>query len=194
MDTEPNEYFMTHLLPLNPFYFLRHGETDWNKKQVYMGGQDIPLNEVGRAQASLIHQHIKGIRIDHIVSSPLSRAMETAQIVNTHLGLSITILDELRECSWGSAEGQPLNDNNMIENWLNGRPPEGGESPIEFEKRIMQGVKKALDLSPHVLIVSHGGVYHTLSRMMAWPSVDLNNCALIFHQPPPSCHHIVSWA
>ena len=175
-------YVMTHL-PFTPFYFLRHGETDWNKNQVFMGGQDIPLNEVGRAQANLIPDHIKGLRIDHIASSPLSRALETAQIVNEHLGCSITIVDALRECCWGSAEGKPY-DHKMLENWWAGTIPEGGESHTAFGTRVITGVKKALDLAPHVLIVSHGGVYHTLSRIMQWPSIDLKNCALMIHQPP----------
>ncbi len=173
---------MTHL-PLTPFYFLRHGETDWNKNQVFMGGQDIPLNPLGRAQANLIHDQIKGLRIDHIVSSSLSRALETAQIVNEHLGHPITILDELKECCWGSAEGKPY-DHTMLAHWQAGSIPEGGESHSAFEIRVMNGVKKALHLGPHVLIVSHGGVYHTLSRIMQWPPIDLKNCQLMVHQPP----------
>ena len=62
-------------------YFLRHGQTNNNKEGRMQGRVDIPLNEVGRAQARCAAQRLKGIGFDAVYSSPLSRAVETAQIV-----------------------------------------------------------------------------------------------------------------
>ncbi|MDR0774396.1 MAG: histidine phosphatase family protein [Rickettsia sp.] len=85
-------------LPLKPFYFLRHGETDWNRQHVYMGSQDIPLNQTGENQAREA-SHILGKKdIKHIVTSPLIRAYRTAEIVNEKLKVDITIVLELAEC------------------------------------------------------------------------------------------------
>jgi broad specificity phosphatase PhoE len=179
-------------LPLTSFYFLRHGETDWNRQRICMGTKNIPLNNVGRSQASLIQQQIQGQKIDLIVSSPLIRALETAQIINNQMELPITILDELKECSFGIVEGQPHDDGTLFQEWLNGRHPEGAESRIEFETRVINGVKKALQLSANVLIVSHGGVYATLCRIMGWQVINLNNCELIFHQAP--INHAHPWS
>lgn len=152
-------------LPLKPFYFLRHGETDWNRKGLCMGNRNIPLNETGRSQAYSVHQRIQDEPIDQIVSSPLMRALETARIVNQKLGLTLTILDALRECHIGSAE------------------------ETAFEMRVFNGFKQALALGKNVLIVSHGDVYSTLSGKMGWPISGLRNCELIFHKPPLQSTH-----
>lgn len=61
-------------------YFLRHGQTNNNKEGRMQGRVDIPLNEVGRAQARCAAQRLKGIGFDAVYSSPLSRAVETAQL------------------------------------------------------------------------------------------------------------------
>ena len=62
-------------------YFLRHGQTDNNREGRMQGRVDIPLNETGRAQARCAAQRLKSISFDAVYSSPLRRAVETAQIV-----------------------------------------------------------------------------------------------------------------
>jgi uncharacterized phosphatase len=77
--------FMKSLLPQKTFYFLSHGETDWNKRGIYMGRTDIPLNDTGRSQAQESIPYIDKEPITHIVTSPLQRSLETATIVQLSL-------------------------------------------------------------------------------------------------------------
>ena len=67
------------------FYFLRHGETDWNKQQKIMGQSDIPLNETGVLQAKTVVEKIQVLSIDVIVTSPLKRAYKTAEIIGNKI-------------------------------------------------------------------------------------------------------------
>jgi broad specificity phosphatase PhoE len=62
------------------FYFVRHGETDWNKEQKIMGQSDIPLNKKGILQAQTVAEKIQALPIDVIVSSPLKRARQLQKL------------------------------------------------------------------------------------------------------------------
>ena len=73
-------------LPLKPFYFLRHGETDWNLERRAMGSQDIPLNDRGVSQALNAAELLKNEPIATIISSPLLRASKNADITRGVLG------------------------------------------------------------------------------------------------------------
>ena len=72
---------MSFVLPPVPFYFLRHGVTDHNLRRLVMGQLDVPLNDQGRRQAELAARQVVGLGISRIVSSPLSRARETAEVI-----------------------------------------------------------------------------------------------------------------
>ena len=61
-------------LPRNPFYFIRHGETDWNRRNIIMGSQDIPLNERGLEQAHEVSRILEKESFEIIVSSTKMRA------------------------------------------------------------------------------------------------------------------------
>lgn len=61
-------------LPSRPFYYVRHGQTDWNKERKLMGQTDIPLNAQGIREAQELAQQIKNIEISVIVASPSIRA------------------------------------------------------------------------------------------------------------------------
>jgi broad specificity phosphatase PhoE len=64
-------------LPLKPFYFIRHGETEWNRRNIIMGSKDIPLNELGLQQAHEASRVLENESFDVIVSSPKIRAQQT---------------------------------------------------------------------------------------------------------------------
>src|SRR5258708_29195327 len=83
-----------------PFWYLRHGETDWNRQGLSQGNIDIPLNELGLAQAREAAQKLRNRGITSIVASPLSRPRVTAEIVAEALGLDVMIERDLREVSW----------------------------------------------------------------------------------------------
>lgn len=92
------------------FYFFRHGQTDWNKKRICQGHTDIALNDLGRTQAyklkELFHAQIEAPEVFY--SSDLSRAKETAEIVNEGLGREIILTRNLRETHLGELEGMEI--------------------------------------------------------------------------------------
>ncbi len=88
-----------------PFWFLRHGETDWNAQGISQGNVDIPLNATGVAQARVAAQKLKGRGIATIVASPLSRAKVTAEYVGEALGLPVAIDAPIRAVGFGVQEG-----------------------------------------------------------------------------------------
>ncbi len=85
---------------------VRHGQTDWNAAARIQGASDVPLNAAGRAQAAQLARTLaSGERAEAIYSSPLSRAMETAEIIGSALGLAVIPAAELTELSFGDWEG-----------------------------------------------------------------------------------------
>ncbi|MFJ5861992.1 histidine phosphatase family protein [Pseudarthrobacter sp. NPDC092439] len=93
---------MTH----TTFALIRHGQTDWNAERRLQGSTDIPLNDVGRGQARDAVATLAPYRWDAVVSSPLSRAAETADLIAEGLGLTVARrVPELTERSFGPAEG-----------------------------------------------------------------------------------------
>ncbi|WP_426938408.1 histidine phosphatase family protein [Pseudarthrobacter sp. S3] len=93
-------------MTLTTFALIRHGQTDWNAQRRLQGATDIPLNDVGRGQARDAVGVLSGYEWDAIVSSPLSRAAETAKMIADGLGLSVTRhIPSLAERSFGQAEG-----------------------------------------------------------------------------------------
>ncbi len=86
-------------------YFIRHGETDWNREKRFQGKTDIALNQLGREQASTLSPRLALLNVGTVFSSPLSRAFETAQIATKDLGLPIVRDERLMETNVGEAEG-----------------------------------------------------------------------------------------
>ncbi|MBW8734513.1 MAG: histidine phosphatase family protein [Asticcacaulis sp.] len=92
------------------FFVLRHGQTDWNLEARLQGSTDIGLNDTGREQARRAADILMGQGIDMIIVSPLSRAMETAQIVGARLGLDPVIDPRLTERNFGQFEGMTIDE------------------------------------------------------------------------------------
>ena len=86
-------------------YVVRHGQTDWNIQGKLQGQIDIPLNPIGIKQAKQIAKIFKDISIDFIISSPLSRAFDTANCINITKNLEIITSPKLIERSFGEFEG-----------------------------------------------------------------------------------------
>lgn len=86
-------------------YLFRHGETDWNRERRLQGQSDIPLNDAGRELAAKTAEALKGTVFDAVFSSPLCRAVETAEILSGG-GVPIILDDRLREINFGVCEGQ----------------------------------------------------------------------------------------
>lgn len=156
------------------FYFLRHGKTDWNDLQLCQGHKDIPLNPSGREEVSLACSLIKKLPVAAIVTSPLSRAFESAEIIKNAHPLPLTIIDDLKERGWGQKEGISSQEMYRIEmeEEANGEfnPGFGIEPRNQFKLRIIAGVNQALQFE-NPLIVSHGRLFLCLSEIMGLPPV-----------------------
>ncbi|MEB9406100.1 histidine phosphatase family protein [Bacillus cereus] len=88
---------------------VRHGQTDWNFQEIIQGREDIPLNEIGKKQASQSAAALQEETWDIIISSPLIRAQETANEIATAVGLQSILLDErFVERNFGEASGKPV--------------------------------------------------------------------------------------
>ncbi|MDQ7248699.1 histidine phosphatase family protein [Dongia sedimenti] len=172
------------MLPHHSFYFLRHGETDWNKARRLQGLTDVPLNARGEEQAALARTIAAGLGLKSIAVSSLSRARRTAEIVNRDLGLPVTHYDTLREFDVGPYEGST--DGSWLEHWFTDGAVEGPESFSNFRQRILGGMIEALTLEHPVLIVAHGGVFWALQRMLGFAELAHIPNAVVARFDPPA--------
>jgi broad specificity phosphatase PhoE len=165
------------------FWFLRHGETDWNAQGISQGNVDIPLNAVGLAQARSAALLLRNRGIATIVASPLSRARVTAEIVGEALALPVRIDDGLREVAFGVQEGQKMTG--WFSDWIDGAfTPEGAETFAALRARGIAAVNRALTLPPVVLVVAHGALFRGLrSAMGLETNVRTQNAMPLFCEP-----------
>ena len=165
------------------FYYLRHGETEWNKEHRMQGVTDIPLNATGIAQAHRAKDALRGCHIETICCSPLGRARETAQIVNEVLDARLIFSEGLKECCFGVWEGEVRA--NWYEDWrYRAVTPEGAESFDVFMERALNAVNQSLRNKGPVLIVGHGGVYWPVRERTWGDEGTIPNAVPIRHDPP----------
>ena len=159
-----------------PFWFLRHGETDWNARGLAQGNVEIPLNATGIAGAEVAAALLRGRGIRSVVCSPLGRARETAAIVRRTLDLPVEIEDDLREVRFGAREGQPM-AGVWFGEWIEGRAtPEGAETFAELRARAVGAANRALTRTAPVLVIAHGALFRALRAAMGLePNVRLAN-------------------
>lgn len=91
-------------------YLIRHGETEWNKEEIFRGRRDIPLNENGKKQAEETGNYLKERKIETIFTSPLTRSKQTAEIIGEQIGASIITIGELTDMDFGIWEGLSLTE------------------------------------------------------------------------------------
>jgi broad specificity phosphatase PhoE len=156
-------------------YYVRHGETDWNRDQRYQGQQDIPLNETGRSQAGRNGRALaealgkEAAAIDY-VASPLLRARETMELMRAELGLpprGYRTDDRLREIHYGHWEGELWNElpakdpkgfaAREADKW--GWRPTGGESYRDLSERVAGWLG---EVERDAVVAAHGGVMRVL--------------------------------
>src|SRR6266446_5852507 len=88
-------------------FLIRHGETDDNRAAITTGQRDIPLNAAGIIQSMLLATRLKTISCDLVLSSNLSRCLQTTAAVMQYHSCECKALPDLREKSFGVFEGQP---------------------------------------------------------------------------------------
>ena len=149
-------------------FLARHGETEWNRVGRWQGRTDIPLSDVGRAQARELGARLRGRGIAAVYTSDLARARETAEIVAAALGIAGLHVDErLRERGFGCFEGLTREEcadrhPEVWQRYLDDRrlTPPDAEPQAEVVARVvaaMTAVAQAADGSGPILVVSHGG-------------------------------------
>lgn len=145
------------------FFLVRHGETDWNKVRRIQGVSDIPLNDTGREQAHAVAEILAAHSFDVIVSSPLSRARDTASIIAKRLGMpGPEIVDGLIERDYGDAEGS--NGQDLDHLYPPGTEIPGREPREAVTARALQALRELANEHPDsdVIAVAHGGVIRSV--------------------------------
>lgn len=145
---------------------LRHGQTDWNVAGRLQGTSDIPLNETGLQQALGAAKAINPDEWDVLISSPLSRARETAQrIAEVHGRHQLIIDDRFLERAFGEAEGLSYEDWKRLHDPAVGVA--GGENLAQLETRANELLRAVAQeyAGRRVLAVSHGALIRKLVRI-----------------------------
>lgn len=150
-------------------YFVRHGETEYNRKQIVQGrGIDSVLNETGKRQAAALARRLATVPFDAIYASPMRRARQTAAILaRSHPEASLSYLEDLEEMAWGVFEGEPPSPHRdealgaIKRRWRQGifdERIEGGESILDVQRRALRAVDHILEREEGrtVLAVTHG--------------------------------------
>ena len=177
---------MTELL------FIRHGETDWNRQQRFQGQIDVPLNAAGQAQAQRLVGHLQRQHesFDHLFSSDLQRAQQTAAPLASLWQQAPTLVPGLREQHFGIFEGLDAPTikaqyPELWQDWLlhstHFALPGGGESLQQFHDRVLEAVATLAAAHPgqRLAIVTHGGVLDMLWRSAhRLPLSGLRECAI----------------
>lgn len=167
-----------------PFWFIRHGETDWNAQGLSQGRTDIPLNRVGEMQADRAAHAMRSSGVKTIVASPLLRAKRTAEVVAAPLGLTVLLDDDLAEVNFGEQEGLPMGD--WYDDWIAGTyTPPGAETFQGLLERAVRGVNAALALPAPVAVVAHGALFRALRLALGHePNVRTPNALPMLISPP----------
>lgn len=179
-------------------YLFRHGETDWNVERRFQGHTDIPLNEKGRRQALELAKTLGSLQLQVILSSDLSRALETARIAGHPHKIPVVATKELRESFLGEPEGKLRDDIIQLygaekwQRWLSVKAEDldfcfpKGETKRAQLKRAQDFILNYLAKNPELrtaAVSTHGG---TLRRLLHFcqgsptEAISIPNCS-IYH-------------
>ena len=159
---------------MTDFIFIRHGETDWNRQQRFQGQIDVPLNDLGQAQARRLGARMADEPAEHLICSDLQRAQQTAAPLAAAWQAAPVLLPGLREQCFGVLEGLDVptikaRHPELWLQWLEHRADfalPGGEDLRQFHARVMDAVKHLAEQHPgrRLAVVTHGGVLDMLWR------------------------------
>lgn len=167
------KYYKLHL--------IRHGLTAGNLQGLYIGsGSDLPLCDEGRAQLADLKERFVYPQVDTVFSSPLLRAVETANILFPGAAHQFTVHD-LREAGFGKFEGRPVKDlvhDEDFKKWItpgSGYLPEGAEPTEQFHARCADSLMKLFEYMIRMDVteaacVTHGGVIMSMLSQRAVPT------------------------
>lgn len=194
-------------------YFIRHGQSEANVQRVISNhGWKHPLTELGRSQAQALAHRLQGEDITQLFSSPVMRAVQTAEILGAALGLPFTIREGLRENDNGSLEGRSdatawdLYEHATTE-WAHGFEMvriADGENLVELRARfgaLVQGLVTAYaGTSQRIALVGHGGLYRAglpgvlknVDNAFSWVH-PVSNCGLVLAEERDGALWCTDW-
>jgi broad specificity phosphatase PhoE len=153
-------------------YLVRHGQTQWNKEEVFRGTTDVPLNESGIGEAHWAAEALREKPVEAVYSSPLVRAKETATAIARLHGLDAKIVEGLKDLCFGTWQGvshQRVRKEfpEIYRQWLDAPHTvtfPGGESLAEVQRRATKAAKEIVSNHPKetIVMVSHRVVNRVL--------------------------------
>jgi probable phosphoglycerate mutase len=176
-------------------YLTRHGETEWNRQKRFQGSKNSELTEKGILAAELLASRVEEIDLDCIISSPLKRAYQTAEIVRGNKGIDIVKCDGFKEINLGDFEGMRWDEiedlhgdvlNKITDDPFDNRYP-NGENLMEFYNRVENSLREIIEKfrDKSVLIVAHGGTINCILSYFRGVKINKNwmghvaeNCSL----------------
>jgi alpha-ribazole phosphatase len=151
---------------------VRHGETAFNAAETFRGRADVPLNETGLKQATLLGNYLSVEKINVVYSSPLQRAVKTAEAIAAPHKLKVKLAENLNDINCGEWEGLTLKEvkeryDDIYQDWVD--TPEqvrlpGGEGLEDLRNRVFPFVKDAVTRARDgkIVLVSHRAVNKVL--------------------------------
>lgn len=157
-------------------YMARHGETEFNRKRVYYGWMDVPMNENGVAQCQCLKKKLSDIGFDAVITSSLDRAIHSGQIIGELEKSELVILEDLKELNFGAWEGLHFSEIEKNYNsdwlgwckdWINYCIP-GGESFTQFYNRVKKTLESLLKayVDKTVLLITHEGTMKVIATIL----------------------------
>lgn len=145
-------------------WLVRHGQTEWSESGQHTGVTDIPLTDTGQRQAAALCRVLDRQRFDLVLTSPMTRARETARIA----GFADAEVDEdLREWDYGEYEGlTSAQIHEQRPGWTiwNGTPP-GGETAEEVEARARRVLERLESVDGRALAFAHGHILRVVAAV-----------------------------
>ncbi|MBQ1186682.1 MAG: histidine phosphatase family protein [Clostridia bacterium] len=158
-------------------HLIRHGLTEGNLKQQYIGSTDLPLAPAGVSELKRLKDETDYPRVDVVYSSPMLRCKQSAAIL--YPNKDIQLVDNLREIDFGEFEGKTANELELMPayaDWAAGRitAAPGGEDNTDFAKRLCVGLNEIVrDMmskgAEHAAVIMHGGAIMMLLASCAVP-------------------------
>ncbi len=160
-------------------WLVRHGETDWARELRHTGRTDVPLTARGRADAREVGRRLQAVSFALVLSSPLSRALETARLAG--FGERVKVDPDLAEWDYGRFEGLTTPEVRRTRPgwtiWDDGA--DGGETPAQVGARADAVIGRMSSLAGRVLVFSHGHLLRTLAaRWLGLPPSEGRRLAL----------------
>lgn len=187
---------MPCVIPKKSFYFVRHGESEANRRKLICGGgNNTPLTDMGRQQARDVQRILEKITVDKpriLYSSDLSRTTETAEILNTNLKLPFAVSPYLREHVMGDWEDKPWCE--IAPRLQRREDPEGGETFMAFYDRVSNALTTILNEYDMPLIVAHGGIWRALASLHGYKPVVAPKNAMLYYFKARSAPSEFPWA